>query len=446
MKTRGVILGILVLVVAPVLLAEAGSVWVITLSTTIDYGTVTYVQEAVRAAEEADATMLVIELDTPGGLLEAATRCRSAVLGTQLPTVAYVNPEAFSAGAMIAIACDTILFAPGGAMGAATPVYDVGETYREAPEKTISAVRTLFRSSAETNGRPPDVAEAMVDRDVAIPGLIEAGKLLTLSSDQALAWGYSDGEIESLSDWLVQAGHPDEEIFRFKLRWIDDLVNALTSPIGVAILIIIGILGLITEMLMPGFGIPGLIGIACLGAFFWSHVLVGLAGWESVAFLIGGILAILLEIFAFTAVDFGITGLAGLVLVGLGFYTAMVGPFTERAEALRAIGVVSIGVFVGIVAAIILITKLPKTRLRLGGMILSSAISSRAFGSANDRKADAWVGRTGTAATDLHPVGIGVFGGKRVDVVSDGSHIPRGAAIEIVKDDGYRKVVQQVRE
>jgi len=79
-------------------------------------------------------------------------------------------------------------------------------------------------------------------------------------------------------------------------------------------------------------------------------------------------------------------------------------------------------------------------------MILSSAISSRAFGSANDRKADAWVGRTGTAATDLHPVGIGVFGGKRVDVVSDGSHIPRGASIEIVKDDGYRKVVQQVRE
>ena len=214
------------------------------------------------------------------------------------------------------------------------------------------------------------------------------------------------------------------------------------SPIGVGILITVGILGLVAEMLIPGFGIPGVIGIVCLGAFFWAHFLVGLASWESIAFLLAGLVAILLEIFAFTAVDFGITGLVGLVLIGLGFYNAMVGPFTSRDAAMQAIGIVSIGVFVSVILVLILLTKLPKTRLRLGGMILSSAISSRTFGSPEEREQAAWVGRRGVAATDLRPVGVGLFGEERVDVVCEEGHVPRGTPIEIVKDDGYRKIVR----
>lgn len=314
---------------------------------------------------------------------------------------------------------------------------------REAPEKVISATRKLFRATAEIRGRPPEVAEAMVDRDVSIPGLIEAGKLLTLTAQEAAEWGYSDGETASIESWLAEQGYG--QTIGFQVRWIDELVEALTSPVAVGLLITVGLLGLIVEMLVPGFGIPGLIGIVCLGAFFWTHFLVGLAGWESIAFLFGGIVAVALEIFAFTAVDFGLSGLLGLILIGLGFYTAMVGPFAGREQVVQAIAIVAVGLIVSVVAAIVLLTRLPRTRLRLGGIILSSAITGRSHEKDEAAQATAsdWVGRLGIAATDLHPVGSGVFDEERIDVVCEEGFLPQGTPIVVIQDDVYRKVVRR---
>jgi membrane-bound serine protease (ClpP class) len=215
--------------------------------------------------------------------------------------------------------------------------------------------------------------------------------------------------------------------------------------VAVGLLITAGLLGLIVEMLVPGFGIPGLIGIACLGAFFWTHFLVGLAGWESIAFLFGGIVAVVLEIFAFTAVDFGLSGLLGLVLIGLGFYTAMVGPFTGREQVVQAIAIVCVGLIVSVASAIILLTRLPRTRLRLGGIILSSAITGRSHEKAKGAQTTPsdWVGRHGVAATDLHPVGSGVFDEERIDVVCEEGFLPKGTPIVVIQDDVYRKVVRR---
>ena len=293
-----------------------GDAWILTIDGEINSGTVTYLRRGIQEATEAGAGVVVLVLATPGGTLDAAVESRRVLLDATIPTIAYVSREALSAGAAIAIACETILFSPGGVIGAATPVRFVGEDMREAPEKVISATRKLFRATAEIRGRPPEIAEAMVDRDVSIPGLIEEGKLLTLTAQEAAEWGYSDGEVASIGPWLAEQGYG--EMIPFQVRWIDELVEALTSPVAVGLLITVGLLGLIVEMLVPGFGIPGLLGIACLGAFFWTHFLVGLAGWESIAFLFGGIVAIALEIFAFTAVDFGLSGLLGLILIGLG--------------------------------------------------------------------------------------------------------------------------------
>jgi len=426
-------------------LAE-GPAWILTIDGEINSGTVTYLRRGLQEATDAGAGVVVLVLSTPGGYLDAAVESRAILLDATIPTVAYVAREAFSAGAALAIACETILFAPGGVMGAATPVTVVGQDLREAPEKVISATRSLFRAAAEIRGRPPEVAEAMVDRDVSIPGLIEAGKLLTLTAREAAAWGYSDGEVESIHAWLAERGHG--ETVAFQVRWIDELVEALTSPLAVGLLITAGLLGLIVEMLVPGFGIPGLIGIACLGAFFWTHFLVGLAGWESIAFLLGGIVAIVLEIFAFTAVDFGLSGLLGLILIGLGFYTAMVGPFTAREQAVHAIAVVSGGLIVSVTAAIVLLARLPRTRLRLGGIILSTAVTGRSHekGEGTQPAPSDWVGRRGVAATDLRPVGTGVFEQERIDVVCEEGFLPKGTPIVVIRDDVYRKVVRRTEK
>lgn len=445
MKRYGLAIGFLCLILA-FEAAAAGDAWILTLDGEINSGTVTYLGRGLHEATEAQAGVVVLVLSTPGGYLDAAIESRRIVLEATIPTVAYVSREAFSAGAAIAIACETILFAPGGVMGAATPVTVVGQDLREAPEKVISATRKLFRAAAEIRGRPPEVAEAMVDRDVSIPGLVEGGKLLTLTAREAAEWGYSDGEVASIESWLAGQGYGGP--IAFEVRWIDELVDVLTSPVAAGLLLTVGLLGLIVEMLVPGFGIPGLIGIACLGAFFWTHFLVGLAGWESIAFLFGGIVAVALEIFAFTAVDFGLAGLLGLILIGLGFYTAMVGPFAGRAQAVQAIAIVSAGLIVGITTAIVLLARLPRTRLRLGGIILSSAITGRSHEREEPTHAadSDWLGRRGVAATDLHPVGSGVFDGQRIDVVCEEGFLAKGTPIVVVRDDRYRTVVRRIEE
>jgi membrane-bound serine protease (ClpP class) len=287
----------------------------------------------------------------------------------------------------------------------------------EAPEKIVSATRKLFAAAAEARGRPSDVAEAMVDRDVEIEGLIEKGKLLTLTSQEASQWGYSEGEVGSLEELLEAKGLAEAPVVHFSRRWIDSVVEVLTQSWVAALLITIGTLGLIAEMLIPGFGIPGIVGLSALGLFFWSHSLVGLAGWESLLFLLGGLVAILLEIFVFTAVDFGVAGLAGAVSAGL---------------------------VLALVGTVLLITRLPKTRLRLGGVILSSAITGKAFDKTKKKgAASPWLGRQGMAATDLHPVGTGEFDGERVDVVCEEGFLPKGTPIVVTRDDGYRKVVKE---
>ncbi len=424
---------------------EAPQVWLLRIDGEIGRGTVSFLRKGLSEAHESGADAAVIELATPGGLLDAAVAARTVILDAEIPTLAYVHREAFSAGALLALACTRIYFDPAGVMGAATPV-ELG-TGRPASEKVISATRKLFRATAEARGRPPEMAEAMVDPDVVIEGLVEEGKLLTVTAEEAATWGLSDGEAASLEELLQAEGLSGAVVIPFAPRWIDTAVDVLTETWLAALLITLGILGLIVEMLVPGFGIPGILGIACLGAFFWAHVFVGLAGWESIVFFLGGLVAILLEVFVFTAVDFGVAGLAGLVLVGLGFYTAMVGPFTQPGQVVQAVAAVSGGLVVAVVATIVLLTQLPKSRLRFGGVILSSAITGRAFDRTQAKEMESpWVGRQGAAATDLHPVGAGDFAGERVDVTCEEGYLPEGTPIVVVKDEGYRKVVRQEKE
>jgi len=424
---------------------QSPQVWLLTIDGEIGRGTVSFLRKGLSAASESGARAAVIEFATPGGYLDAAVAARNVILDAGLATLAYVHREAFSAGALLALACTRIYFDPAGVMGAATPVE--ADTGQPASEKVVSATRSLFRSTAEARGWPPEVAEAMVDSDVTIDGLVEEGKLLTLTAQQAAVWGMSDGEVASVGELLEAEGLSGAVIVPFAPRWIDTVVDVLTETWLAAVLITLGILGLIVEMLIPGFGIPGILGIACLGLFFWAHIFVGLAGWESIVFFLGGLVAILLEVFVFTAVDFGVAGLAGLVLIGLGFYTAMVGPFTNPSQVISAVGAVSGGLVVAVVGTIVLLTRLPKSRLRFGGVILSSAITGRAFDKGRAEAAESpWVGRQGVAATDLHPVGAGEFAGERVDVTCEEGYLPEGTPIVVIKDEAYRKVVRKVKE
>lgn len=437
---------LLFMVLGLTLISRGGEVWLLAVEGEIGRGMVSYLQKGLAAAEEAGAMAVILEFSTPGGYLDTAQVCRDLILAAKVPTLAYINREAYSAGALLAIACEKIYFAPGGVLGAATPVYfDSQGRMEEAPEKVISAVRALFRATAEHRGRNPLVAEAMVDRDLEIPSLVERGKLLTLTAKTAAEWGYSDGEAASLAEALELAGLLGAVVRDFEYRWTDWLVDTLTEPWVAALLIAAGALGLLIEMFTPGFGIPGTVGLASLALFFWSHYLAGLAGWESLGFFLAGIIAILLEVFVFTATDFGVAGVVGLILLGLGFYTAMTGPLTQPAQAMSALGAVALALVVSLVGFAAFLTWIPKSRLRLGGVILKSAIEERAVGKLQPSPSS-YVGKRGKALTDLHPVGKAEVAGEVLDVVAEEGFVAKGATIEIVRDEGYRKVVRRVKE
>lgn len=446
MRKMGRIISAVFVVLGLAFLGLGQEVWLLGVEGEINRGTVSYLQSGLAAAEKAGAAAVILEFATPGGYLDAAQVCRDLILGAKVRTIAYVNREAYSAGALLAIACEQIFFAPGGVMGAATPVYfDPQGQMQQAPEKIVSAVRALFRATAETRGRDPRVAEAMVDPYVEITGLVERGKLLTLTAKTAAEWGYSDGEGESLAQVLELSGLAGAVVRTFEYRWTDWFVEALTNPWVSALLIAVGALGLLIEMFTPGFGLPGTLGLGSLALFFWSHYLAGLAGWESFVFFLAGIIAIILEIFVFTATDFGAAGVIGLVLLGLGFYTAMTGPLTQPAQAMSAIGAVALALVVSLVGFAAFLTWVPKSRLRLGGVVLKTAIEERAVGKLTPSTSP-YVGKRGKTLTDLHPVGKAEIDGEQLDVVAEEGFIPKGSTVEIVRDEGYRKVVRRVKE
>ena len=265
----------------------------------IDLGLAPYVTRVLNEATAAGAAAVVLDINTFGGRVDGAVQIRDALLSAKIPTVAYVNPRAISAGALISLAAEKIVMADGGTIGAAAPVEagQPGEGAKPSSEKTVSYVRKEFRATAESRKRPPLIAEAMVDADVEIPKVIEKGKLLTLTTDEAIGLKIADLRAPTLEDALKQLGYAGAEIRRPSVNWAEHLVRWLTHPVVSSLLLTIAMVGIIVELRTPGFGFVGGLGILSLGLFFWGHWLVELAGWEELMLVALGILLLGLEVF-----------------------------------------------------------------------------------------------------------------------------------------------------
>ena len=197
--------------------AQERQVVLMEVSGIIDLGLAPYTARVIREAEQMGAAALILRLNTPGGRVDAAIQMRDILLDAKLDTIAFIDKEAYSAGALIALASKQIYMTGGAVIGAATPVDQSGQ---KTSEKYVSAIRKLFRATAEQNGRPPEVAEAMVDEDVAIPGLIDKGKLLTLTAREALQWKMADGRFDTLAALLEHLHLPSAQLIRLRPREI----------------------------------------------------------------------------------------------------------------------------------------------------------------------------------------------------------------------------------
>ena len=420
-------------------------VFVMPIEGIIDLGLAPFVQRVLEEAAERHAQAVILAINTFGGRVDAAVLIRDALLESQVQTVAFINKRAISAGALISLAAEKIAMADGGTIGAATPVQIglPGTPAQPVEEKTVSYMRKEFRATAEQRNRPQLIAEAMVDADVEIPDVIEKNKLLTLTTKEALSLKVADFQANSLEAVLQSLELENAEIQEASETWAETLVRFLTHPMVSSLLMTLGIMGIIVEIRVPGFGLPGVVGLLSLGLFFWGHTLVRLAGLEEFLLVALGLILVALEIFFIPG--FGIAGILGILSLLGGLGLSLIGSGANWDSILSALGQVSLSILIAIVAALFLLRYFP--RLPFGQRLLLKAklLAKEGYASAPERDLQ-WLGKRGTAATDLHPSGIAHLNGARVDVVSEGDFIDAGQSVEVVRVDGNRIVVRQLTE
>ena len=459
--------------------SASNKVYIVPIKGPIDLGLSGFVRRLLKEAKTNNAKAIILEIDTFGGRVDAAVEIAD-VLEKIKPTltVAFIDDHAWSAGALISLACEKIIMSPGSSIGSAEPrpMQQFGSKDEFADEKTVSAIRTKFKALAQENNYPANLALAMVDQDFEIKQakikeeikiltvqelgeiqqqykkgdiqiiktISKEGKLLNLTAGEAKEFGLACEVLNNRNAVLDYLGLTESEIIETTPTWSERLVRFLTHPLVSPLLLSIGFLGLLFELRMPGWGISGTIGLISLALFFWGHYLIGLAGWTEVIIFFFGILLLLLEIFVIPG--FGVAGISGIVLILAGIFLSLVkqplsAPKTQLIQALYTLSFAIIATF----GALILLWKfLPKTQLWQRFILSSREDKSEGFQSAPSRQF--YLEKTGRSLTPLRPTGRAEFQDKSEDVITEGEFIEAGKPIKVIQIEGNKIIVKEIKE
>lgn len=397
----------------------------------VERGLEAFLRRSLTEAESEGADHVVFEINTPGGLVNAAGNIAKLLRESAIPTTAYITKDALSAGAYISLNSDQIVMAPGSRMGAAAVIDQQGNT---ADDKAVSAWLADMKASAELNGRDPLYALAMADPDIDLPEYgAGKGELLTLTASQAIEVGYAEAiadDREALLDYLELG---NAEVKEIEITFAERIARFVTHPIVVPILLSIGSIGLVLELYSPGFGIPGFMGAGALLLYFFGHAIAGFAGWETFILLAAGIGLILFEVLT---PGFGFFGIAGIIAV---IVSVVLSSSLSLENSVLSIAIT----FVLTVIASILYIKYFGYKGFLKKLVLQDATSTEKGYVSNETKEEI-VGRIGKTVTPLRPSGTAVFDDDRYDVVSEGGYIEQGKDVVIIHSQGSRIVVREV--
>ena len=421
--------------------AQSGRVvYRVPVSGVIELGLAPFIERSIKDAERAGALAVILDMDTPGGRVDAAERIADAIADAEIPVYTYVNRRAFSAGALIALATNRIYMRPGSVIGAATPVDGSGT---KASEKIVSAMRSEMRALAEARGLDPTVAEAMVDESIEIAGVVAEGKLLTLTTEEAIAVGYAE-QVDDLAALLEIVGASGAEVIETSVNWAERIVRLLSHPVISPFLLSLGFLGLLIEIKTPGLGLAGAAGLLSLSLFFGSHLIIGLAGMEELLIIGAGAVLVAVEIFVIPG--FGLFGVLGGAGILGGLYMSLVGDATLTADLTTAGWILSTTVAIILVTGWAILKRLPQSDRLFRSRIFLASSTDRDSGFESALSRPDLVGSEGVAITDLRPSGTGLFEDERLDVVSESEWIEEGTPIRVVSSEGYRHVVRSFDE
>jgi len=424
--------GFLFAIIPGLTAAKEQIVYVVPIKDTVENGLNEFLERAISTAEDDDAKAIIFEIDTPGGAVDAAAKIGKQISETSIKTVSYINQDAISAGAFIALNTDEIYMQEGSRIGAAGVIDGQGNT---ADEKAQSYWISAMRGAAEKQGRDPIYAMAMADKSISLPKYgAPAGKFLTLTSAQSLEVGYSEGTVHNLPEILKKLNLEHVEVKKVEEGFADKVARFVTNPYVVPILLSIGSIGLIVELYSPGLGLAGFAGVSSLLLFFYGHLVAGLTGYESIILFVLGLGLIILEFF-----------MAGGIAGSLGGIAIIASLFLASGNVVHMGISILIAIIASILAAIIMVKVLGRKMKFFKKMILTDSTSTESGYVSNKTRVDL-VGKVGRTITALRPAGTVELEDERIDVVSEGSFIEKGKHVKIIKAEGSKIVVRDIKE
>lgn len=434
--------------------ADNKLVYILPLKDEIGSTTWQHTRSALAEANRMDADILLVHINTYGGSVLHADSIRTALLHYPKPVIAFVDNNAASAGALIALACDTVYMRTDATMGAVTVVN--GTDGSAAPDKYQSYMRAMMRATAESHGkdslgrwrRDPLIAEAMVDPRVTVKGLIDSTRVLTFTAGEAKKWGYADGTGENIDEVLKANGVDDYRLKEFSASWVDELLGFLTNPAvqGILIMLIVG--GIYFELQTPGMGFPSVVAIMAAVLYFLPLYLTGIASSWVILLFIVGLLLLLLEIFVIPG--FGVAGIAGIVCMAASILIGLVENFSFAPGRidLKAVSNAVLTFVGGILGAAAVIVFLSSKYAPKGIGIKSELTHCQDVEDGYigvDTAPVKLVGRNAVCVTDMRPAGKIEIDGEAYDAVSQTGFIDAGTDVIVCKYENAQLYVRAMR-
>ncbi|BFH61423.1 NfeD family protein [Paenibacillus azoreducens] len=412
---------------------KAAPVYIIPVEQKIETGLEKFLKRGFKEAEKSNAGLIVLEIDTPGGLVNTAQNIGKMIRESKIRTVAYIHGNAASAGSYIALNADKIAMTPGSMIGAAAIVDSTGK--RVDDPKLVAAWKSEMSAAAESSGRNGKIAAGMADINMVVdmPEIGETkekGEIIALSSEQALKVGFADKIVSSPEEAVSWMGYQADNVVRMDHTGAERIAAFLTHPVVMTVLLFLGIAGIVIELIVPGFGVPGIIGVAAFVLYFFGNYVAGFAGNETWLLFIVGLVLMILEMFV---PSFGILGVLGAISLIAGVVRAAY----DTSHALLSLGIA----FAAAAVVIVIVAIVFKERGIWNRFILSESLTKEQ-GYVPTESKESLLGREGVSVTPLRPAGTVIINDERIDVVTDGEFIPKDMPVVVIHVEGARVVVK----
>lgn len=404
--------------------APPGKVYVVPIKGEINRATHNFVRDVVDDLNRKGAEAIIFEIDTYGGLVDEAIKIKDVIIGTNIPTISFVNNKAASAGVLITIASEHIVMAENAVIGSAETIPNT--------EKVLSMWRGVLRDTAQYRGRDSLIIEAMADKDIEIPGLVSSDKLVNLTAQEAIEYGVADILTKDYREMLSHFGYEASDIEVVDEGLQVKLAKYISNPYISTILLTLGFVGLVIEILTPGFGLGGTISIMGFALYFGGNILAGNSNWTSLILFVVGLVLLMIE---GIVPGFGLPGIGGLVFVIAGTVLAM-------QDLTTAVLSLSISIIITAFVAIIMVKMGFKSKL-LNKIILSNRLEGKKGYLSNEAKED-MTGKEGVSLTELRPSGFATIEGEKYDVLTEGGFIPKDTQIKVVRVEGAKIFVRRM--